>query len=97
MRRFIAPTLILEVPCQFELKCQNFPMVRRSKLAEFKDVVFEKWIPARFMISAAIELKMNNGVVKFSLGRALDDSGSSTQVKQKAKRCKCPRRSKIMN
>ncbi|KAL5562912.1 hypothetical protein UlMin_032659 [Ulmus minor] len=85
----------LEVPCQFELKCQNFPIVRRSKLAEFQGVVSEKWIPARFMSNAAIELKMNNGVVRFSLGRALDGNDSSTRVKQKAKRFKMSKKAKV--
>ncbi|KAL5563226.1 hypothetical protein UlMin_032973 [Ulmus minor] len=85
----------LEVLCEFELKCKNFPLVQKSKLAEFQGVVSEKWILASFMSNVAIELKMNNGFVRFSLGRALDGNGSSTQVKQKAKRCKMSKKAKV--
>ena len=70
-------------------------MVQRSQLAEFQGVVSEKWIPARFMSNAAIELKINNGFVRFSLGRALDGNGSSARVKQKAKQCKISKKAKV--
>ncbi|KAL5560014.1 hypothetical protein UlMin_036225 [Ulmus minor] len=69
--------------------------ITRSKLSEFQGVVSEKWIPARFMSNAAIELKMNKGVVRFSLGRALDGNDFPTRVKQKAKRCKMCKKTKV--
>lgn len=57
--------------------------------------VLRKWIPARYMSNASIELKTDKDVVRFSIGKPLNNDGTQTKRKMKTKRVKMSKRAKV--
>ncbi|KAK9287520.1 hypothetical protein L1049_015941 [Liquidambar formosana] len=56
--------------------------------------VFLRWLRARYMSNASIELKMDNNVVRFSIGKPHDKNGSPTKGKT-IKRIKMSKKAKV--
>lgn len=55
----------------------------------------ENWIPARYMSNASVELKTENDVVRFSIGKLADNAFSRTEGKKKNKLVKISKRAKL--
>lgn len=84
----------LEVPCTYTLF--GFPLAQRSNLFDCQSFVYRKWIPARFMSTTSVELKLENDLVRFSLSKPIDSKVSSLEGKrQKIKRVKMSKKAKV--
>lgn len=69
-------------------------VARRSKIF-VSESCFERWTPARCMSNAPIELKTENDVIRFSVGKPIDTNCSSSKEKKMAKRVKMSRKAKV--
>ncbi|XP_034223031.1 uncharacterized CRM domain-containing protein At3g25440, chloroplastic isoform X5 [Prunus dulcis] len=91
-QRYSVLTSFLEVPCVSS--SFDSSLVRRSNIFDCQSVL-RNCPPARCMSSTSIELKTKNDVVRFSFGKPLDKTGSSTKGKKMAKRAEVSKKAKL--
>ncbi|XP_041011700.1 uncharacterized CRM domain-containing protein At3g25440, chloroplastic isoform X1 [Juglans microcarpa x Juglans regia] len=82
---------LLEAPCI--LSPSGFSLEHRLNVFGFHTLGI--WIPARYMNNASVELKTENDVVRFSIGKPADNAFSRTEGKKKNKRVKISKRAKL--
>ncbi|XP_030944674.1 uncharacterized CRM domain-containing protein At3g25440, chloroplastic [Quercus lobata] len=71
----------------------EFSLVRRLNMLDVH--VVRNWIPARYMSKESFELKTENDVVRFSMGRIVNNNGSQTKGRVKTKRVKMSKKAKL--
>ena len=91
MRSYSAVRPLLEAKCISSPL--EFSLVRRLNMLDFH--VVRNWIPARYMSKESFELKTENDVVRFSMGRIVDNNGSQTKGRVKTKRVKMSKKAKL--
>lgn len=91
-QRYSVLTSFLEVP--YVSSSFDSSLVRRSNIFDCQSVL-RNCPPARCMSSTSIELKTKNDVVRFSFGKPLDKTGSSTKGKKMAKRAEVSKKAKL--
>ncbi|GMP39043.1 hypothetical protein CsSME_00010041 [Camellia sinensis var. sinensis] len=72
----------------------NTSMMQGSLMSGYHNTLV-KWLHARCMSSTSIELKMENDVVRFSLGKLLEKKGSPTKGQKRVKRVKMSKKAKL--
>ncbi|KAF3968258.1 hypothetical protein CMV_007831 [Castanea mollissima] len=91
MRSYSAVRPLLEAKCISSPL--EFSLVQRLDMLGVH--VARNWIPARYMSKESFELKTENDVVRFSMGRIVDNNGSQTKGKMKTKRVKMSKKAKL--
>ncbi|KAA8536472.1 hypothetical protein F0562_028950 [Nyssa sinensis] len=91
-RSYKADGPLLEGPCKSSPL--NSLMVQRPDMFEPHNVLL-KLLHTRYMSNASIELKTENDVVRFSIGKQLDKNGSPTRGKKGVKRVKMSKKAKL--
>lgn len=72
----------------------NTSMMQGSLMPGYHNTLV-KWLHARCMSSTSIELKMENDVVRFSLGKLPEKNGSPTKGQKRVKRVKMSKKAKL--
>ncbi|GMY39025.1 uncharacterized CRM domain-containing protein At3g25440, chloroplastic [Fagus crenata] len=86
LRSYSAMGSLLEAP-----RISEFSLVQRLNMFDFHDL--RNGIPVRFMSNDSIELKTDNDVVRFSIGRHVDNK--TKQNKRTTKRVKMSKKAKL--
>lgn len=87
IRSYMATKSLLEIPC---VSSVDSLLVRRSNLFESHSVL-RNLPPTRCMSRTSLELKTDDGVVRFSMGK----TGSTAQGEKEGKRVKMSRKAKL--
>ncbi|XAR53066.1 hypothetical protein NMG60_11021463 [Bertholletia excelsa] len=72
----------------------NSLSMQRSLILGYHSTLVQ-WLPAKCISNASVELKMENDLVRFNMGKQFDRNGSSTKGKRTIKRVKMSKKAKL--